>query len=502
MQPMAPGRPPALVRNPLSLTGVAIALVSLANIVFLVLAMLLAERPSPYLGIFAYVVLPLIMLLGLLLVPIGIFLERRRRRRHPERPLRLPTIDFNRPSHRRALGLALIALVLAIVVSAAASYQAFEYTESVGFCGELCHTPMRPELASYQVSPHARVACVECHVGEGAGSYVKAKLSGVRQVALVLADRFPRPIHAEESQLEPARETCERCHWPDKYWGNQLRVFTRFAADEANTPRQLRMLVRVGGGNPDVGPVGGIHWHMNLQHEITFIASDPQRQEIPWVRAKAADGTVTEYLASGAQLTPEQIAAAPKRRMDCMDCHNRPSHVFRPPDDAVNEALAAGRIDRTLPFVKQQAVEALTKEYASTPEARDAIAQALSSFYEQQQPKVYAAKREAVARAIAETQRIYETSIFPEMKSSWQTHPNNIGHLTSPGCFRCHDGQHTSADGKTIRNECEVCHVVVEQREGSRALAALTGAPFRHPVDIGDLTAAPCSSCHTGGTGP
>ncbi len=503
MTPTVPSRQPRLYRNRISFFGAVLALVSVANIFFLLMADALAARPNPYIGIFAYVVLPGIVLLSLLLVPIGMLVERRRRRRlAPGEIPALPRIDLNAPGQRWALGFMIAFTVVYFVVTSVGSYQAYRFSDSVTFCGELCHQPMKPQFTAYQASPHARVPCVECHVGKGATWYVRAKLTGLYQVYAVAADVYPRPIGSPIKSLRPAQDTCEECHWPEKFWGEQLKTITHFASDEKNTRRQIRMLVKTGGGNPAVGLAGGIHWHMNIQNEVLYIAKDPQRQEILWARSRDAQGRVTEYMAKDANLTPEDIAKADKRQMDCMDCHNRPSHVFEPPDQAVNQSIAAGRIDRSLPFVKRQAVETLTQPYPSLEAAREGIASALDRFYLTRYAAIYQQKRPAVQAAIAEVQRLYETNVFPEMKTDWQTHPNNIGHLYYPGCFRCHNGDHVSAEGTTIRKACEICHTILEQTEEGKRVAMAKGEAFRHPVDIGDIAEAQCSSCHTGGVGP
>jgi ribosomal protein S27E len=241
---------------------------------------------------------------------------------------------------------------------------------------------------------------------------------------------------------------------------------------------------------------------MNLMNEVWYIARDRQRQEIPWVMTRDASGRVTEYLARGATLTREEIDRAEKRRMDCMDCHNRPSHVFLSPAQAVDEALAAGRIAPSLPFIKLQAVEAMARGYPSTAAARAGIAAELDAFYATKYPALYPQKREAIRAAIVEVQRLYETNVFPEMKTDWRSHPNNIGHLYFPGCARCHDGEHVSAEGTPVRSECEICHTILKQTEGGKRVAVARGQSFRHPVEIGDLSAAACSACHTGGPGP
>jgi ribosomal protein S27E len=302
--------------------------------------------------------------------------------------------------------------------------------------------------------------------------------------------------------LRPARETCEKCHWPEKFWGNRFKIITHFGSAEKNTPRQIQLVIKTGGGSPTSGLTAGIHWHMNIMNEVLYIARDPQRQDIPWIRVKDMQGRVTEYTAKDNPLTPEEIKKSEKRRMDCIDCHNRPSHIFQTPQEAVDQALLVGRIDRSLPYIKKQAVEVMSKTYPSTEAAREGIASGIDAFYFTHYPTLYEQKRTTVRAAISEIERLYETNIFPEMQVNWETHPNNLGHWNYPGCFRCHDGQHVSTEGKIIARDCNTCHTILGQEEGGRPMADLKGKYFRHPVDIGDVKDATCNLCHTGGAGP
>jgi len=287
---------------------------------------------------------------------------------------------------------------------------------------------------------------------------------------------------------------------PEQFHGDVLKEFRHFGYDEANTRRETRMLVHVGGGSPETGPVSGIHWHMNLANEVTFVASDEQRQNIEWVRMKGRDGTVVEYTARDTKLTPEQLAAAPRRRMDCIDCHNRPTHIYQPPDRSVDDSLAAGKLDASLPYLKREAVALLSKSYASTDEALRSIAEGLEGFYRSNYPKVYAGKGDSVRAAVGEVQRLFQTYTFPEMKTDWQTHPNNVGHFYFQGCFRCHNGELASDTGRVIRKDCRLCHTTLDQTEGGVTTAAPDGA-FRHPVALGTQGEFNCAACHKGNRG-
>jgi NapC/NirT cytochrome c family protein len=488
-----------LLRNPISIIGLALAAVALLNIIFLFFVDLTNPHPSPYIGILAYMVAPGFLILGLAVTLFGAFYYRKRQLVATGEGSRYLRLDLNDPSQRGAVAFFLTFIVVFVLMSVVGSYRGYEYTDSVQFCGQLCHTVMSPEFTAYQQSPHARVGCVDCHVGAGATWYVRSKLSGARQVFKTALNTFPRPIPTPVHNLRPAQETCEQCHWPKKFYGAQLKVFNHYGSDEKNTPRQIRMLIKTGGGDPATGESEGIHWHMNISNEISYVASDEQHQVIPYVHVKDTQGRVTEYVAKDSTLSKDQIAKAPRHRMDCVDCHNRPTHIYVPPDISVDRSLSARRLDITLPFLKQQAVTALTGNYATTDAAMQGIAKTIFEFYKSKYPDLTRTKETEIRAAIDEAQRIYRLTMFPEMKVDWKTHPNNIGHFYFPGCFRCHDGNHVSAEGKVIPKDCDTCHTILTQQENAVNIASAPGVPFKHPVDLGDMTAVNCSDCHSGG---
>jgi len=492
-------KPPSLARNFISSIGLVIALIALANIVFLIFVEVGSSHSNPYLGIFAYVIFPSILCLGLFLYIVGILRERRRRRRHaPDDVPHYPDINLNDPHTRRIVTMSLVAISIFILISAFGSYKAYHYTDSDEFCGTTCHTVMHPEYTAYKASPHARVGCVNCHIGSGATWYAKSKLSGSRQLYRTALNQFPRPIQTPVHDLRPAQETCEQCHWPEKFWGAQLKVFNHFGYDEANTARETRLLIKTGGGDPERGPTVGIHAHMNLANEVSYI-SDEKRQKIDYIRVRnRKTGTVTEYYAADAKLTPQQVAVTPLRKMDCVDCHNRPTHIYQPPDRAVDRALLANEIRRDLPYIKAQAVAAITKDYATTDQAVATIAKDITDYYKKDYPAVYGARKKDIDSSIAAMQTIFKTIRFPEMKTDWRTHPDNIGHFYYTGCFRCHDDQHVSKDGKKVTKDCSICHDVLGQKEAGAVMTAAPAAQFQHPIDIGDLRELTCAECHTG----
>jgi nitrate/TMAO reductase-like tetraheme cytochrome c subunit len=478
--------------------GAAIVAASVASVILLFLIEISSNGENPYLGILTYIIFPSIMMLGLAVVALGMVLERRRRRKYKgSEILAYPRLDLNDRHSRHAFFAFLLVTFLFISASAFGSYKAYEYSDSVAFCGKTCHSVMKPEYVAYLASPHARVRCVDCHVGPGAGWYVRSKLSGAYQLYSVTFKKFPRPITTPVHNLRPAQETCEQCHWPEKFFGAQLKTFSHYAYDEKNSLRQTRMLINVGGGSPTTGQVAGIHWHMNIANKITYVSTDEHRQTIPWVRMEDRQGNVTEYYDRNRPMDEAQLQAAPKRRMDCVDCHNRPAHVYQPPDLSVDQSFAAGRLDPSLPYLKRETISLLTRHYETEGEAMKSISDGLDQFYRRNYADLYSSKSGAVGTAVTEIQRIFRTYTFPEMKVDWQTHPNNIGHFYFAGCFRCHDGEHVSKAGKVIRNECNTCHTVLYDSAAKPEYNAKIG-PYQHPVDLGDLSRLPCTTCHKG----
>jgi hypothetical protein len=499
--PVPPKRP-SLIQNWISYFGLLIAACSIVGVLSLLFLDYLGQFSSPYVGLFSYLLAPLFVVGGLGIALLGVIIEWWRQRKGAAGKARFPRLDLNEPRHRKIfVGGALTAFVL-VFASAFGGYKTYHYTESVQFCGQTCHEPMEPEFVTYQHSPHARISCVECHVGSGADHYVRSKLAGVHQLIAVATDKVPRPIPTPVANMRPAQDTCENCHWPQKFHGWVERHNQHFQADESNTPFTVRLLLNLGSGDPTRGDIGGIHWHMNLANKVEYIATDPQRQKIPWIRMTAPDGKVTIYESEDGKLTPEQIAAATPRVMDCMDCHNRPAHQFQSPVAAVNVALASGRISTKIPFIKEQAVTALTREYKTKDEARRGIAATLNEFYNAKYPDFVKENGALLRKAIEGVQHIYSLNFFPEMKTDWRAHPDNIGHTQSIGCHRCHGGKHADVNKKIISNDCNLCHTILAQGKGEE-LEKLNakGHEFNHPGEVGELglwKEMNCTDCHKG----
>jgi hypothetical protein len=442
-----------LASNWISLAGVV--LVTTGGVLWLMLlpSWWRDEMTHPYAGILANMALPLLFFAGLALIPCGVWLFARKRRIAGETGPFIPRGG----DLRRLLIFVGLTTVVNLVIGSQLLYSAVNYMDSDRFCGQACHTVMTPEFTAYSNSPHARVGCVECHIGAGAPWFVKAKISGTRQVFAVLFHSYPRPIPSPVEALRPARDTCERCHWPQRFGDRKFFIHTEYSTDEQNVPLTTVALMKIG-GRTWKGTVGIHGAHVNVTGRMDYIATDQKRQIIPQVTYTAPDGKRTVYNASDTPVKPEELAKGEHRSMDCMDCHNRPTHIFQTPERALDLAMTQGSISSKLPFIKKQALQALKREYADRDSAHREIAGALDSFYRTKYPQVIAQNPESVRNAVQGVQAIYERNVFPEMKVTWGTYPNNLGHTDFPGCFRCHDGNHTSADGRAISNDCSTCH--------------------------------------------
>ncbi|MBP1771729.1 MAG: cytochrome c family protein [Holophagaceae bacterium] len=419
----------------------------------------------PYAGILLFLILPALFLIGLVLIPVGILRLRRKRRLAGEPALPLQAVDFKQPGVRRLLTVVGILTFINVSIMGTAGMKGVEYMDSNRFCGLTCHTVMSPEYTAFMDSPHSRVGCAQCHIGHGAPALVKAKISGTRQLFAVAFGTYSRPIPSPVEHLRPARETCEQCHWPQKFTDDKLIVRTKYAEDEANTPSTTVLLLKIGGHTPN--GTTGIHGrHLDAMERISYVSTDRRRQDIPKVTYRDDQGQLVEYVTEDyKKLSKEKLAEAITRKMDCVDCHNRPTHAFELPDRAVDKAISKGRMSAELPFLKKKAVELLKLDYPDQKTAAAKIPVDLAEYYRTAYPEIYKHKRAQVDTAGEVVKAIYLRNVFPEMKLMWGTHPNNIGHEEAVGCFRCHDGSHTAADGRSIASDCSTCHTILAQDE-------------------------------------
>ena len=456
--------------NPISLAGGAITTASGITMISYWLAELSGHlSDNPYLGIIFFLFLPLIFLLGLALIPVGVFLRRKKLQKAGQIPAVFPRIDLNDRIFRHGLDIVLVATIVNFLVVATASYHGAEYMDSPQFCGRSCHV-MTPEYTAYKISPHSHVACVECHIGTGVQAYFSAKVNGTKQLIEVsfhplaplapkIIPNYPTPIASPVTSLRPARYTCEGCHTPTRFDGDKLLVKSAFADDEPNTETQTVLILHLGGVD-SLSRYTGIHG-VHLGH-IEYVSTDSTRTTIPWVERQNADGSFTEYstLPAGSG-----VPKGDRRVMDCIDCHNRAAHTFVTAGEAVDQAMASGAISSDLPWIHKEGLALLNGAYSSQEQAGVQIPQQLEAFYRTQNPAVLSQKAALVQQAGQELVALYDQNVFPFMKVTWGTHPNHIGHMDYPGCFRCHDGSHAAKNGDTIPQDCSVCHNLLAVEE-------------------------------------
>ena len=466
--------------NPVSLAGGAITTASAVTMVAYWLVELFGVAgQNPYLGIIFLFILPALFVLGLVLIPIGVYQRRKKLLAAGAIPSVYPKIDLNDPIFRHGIDIVLVATVLNLVVVAWASYKGAAYMDSPEFCGQSCHV-MNPELTAYRLAAHSHVACVECHIGSGAQAYFSAKVNGTKQMVEValhpiaglapkLIPDYPMPIPSPVTSLRPARDTCQECHTPTRYDGDKLLVKSNFADDEKNSESQTVLILHLGGID-SLSHLTGIHG-IHLGH-IEYIATDPTRTTIPWIQRNNPDGTQSTYVTSalnGAQPQGE------RRTMDCIDCHNRAAHTFVTAEEAINSAMAVGAISPDLPFVHKQGLELLKATYTNEDQARTQITTKLQAFYAGNYPSLLNSKAQLVKAAGDELYQLWSQNVFPYMNVTWGTHPNHIGHQDYPGCFRCHDGDHVTKDAKSITQDCSACHNLLAVEEAKPKVLADLG---------------------------
>ena len=488
---------PKSISNWISITGFIFAVNSAILILILFVYSLFQDRPNPYNGIFTFIILPTIMVIGLILVPVGMMIQRKRTRKKEQR---WPVLDMNNPRSRQSFVAIFVFLFLFLIISAMGSYEAFNYTESVEFCGKLCHKVMEPEYVTYLHSPHARVPCVECHVGEGADWYVKSKLSGLYQVYSVIFHKYSQPITTPIQNLRPARETCERCHWPQKFYARKMISKRTYLTDSANTEYNYNLLMRIGPNYSAMGLKEGIHWHINPNVKIEYVASTKDRESISWVKyTDLKTGEVQIYRDTANLLDQKVLDTLEHRTMDCMDCHNRPSHSYKSANVYIDNALISGVVPEELSFIKKAAMKVLSNQYTSTDTALMEIRNCINTYYQDKHPQIYNGQKELIEKAIAGIQVEFQKNTFPEMNASSSKYLNHIGHWESDGCFRCHSGKHVSENGEVISNDCNLCHTIIAQGTTDNLITTsyTNSLEFRHPVDIGTTWKEnKCTECH------
>ena len=447
------------------------ALVTLAGISWLFALPLNigGHTSNPYIGLLLFVAIPIVFFAGLALIPVGIALAKR----HVAESL--TEVPDRRAAWRRVAIFFAVTTAANLVIGSQLSYRAVQHMDTVQFCGQSCHV-MKPEFTAHQLPFHQELACAACHIAPGATGWFQAKIAGTRQLMNVVLNSFPRPIESamEDDRLVSSVETCEQCHDSQLYAGSKLRVVTKFKNDDANTRTETVLLMKVGGGR-----FGGIHGvHMGPGVHIRYAAQDKKRQTIPWVEYRDVNtGVVKSFLASGEN--PQAAAALPMFDMQCVDCHNRAAHSFEVPEKGVDAAIAAGRISQTLPFVRKTGVELIKASYSTSEDAAAKIPSGLEAFYGKNYPAVAAQRAQDIQAAGKALLAVYDHNVFPDLKVTWGTYSDNLGHADYPGCFRCHDESHATKDNKTITQDCSVCHQVLAVEETNPDILKTLGVAAR-----------------------
>ncbi len=469
-EPVSPWLPRLIhfSNNVLTFLGVVLTTTGGVSWLFILPLSVTGEASNPYLGILFFVVCPALFFAGLALMPLGIWLRLRKERRSNGGEIALPPVSWRSVEFRRIVWLIGVATFLNLIIGGHYTYAAVEYMDSVSFCGQTCHTVMKPEFTAYQESPHFRVACTECHIGAGASWFVRSKLSGTRQLFATMLNTYHRPIEQPVQNLRPARETCEQCHWPQRFNPYRLRVIDKYAEDEANTHTQTVLMMKIAGAAGK-----GIHGFHLAPGVVVQYRSDRSRETIPWVQYTSPSGESTEYAAE--DWDPAKAENFDLRTMDCVDCHNRPTHAFFLADRAMDRALAAGSIDPSLPSVKAKGLEIIKAEYDSTEAAEQQIPKALEDYYRSDHADTYQSKQEAVEKSARGLLAVWQRNVFPEMKITWGTYKNHIGHTDYVGCFRCHDDAHAAKTGKTITQDCTACHEMLAMEESNPEILSTLG---------------------------
>jgi nitrate/TMAO reductase-like tetraheme cytochrome c subunit len=488
-------------KNWITIIGALIASVTLLLIIALFLISTLFGQNDTYLGLFIYIILPAFLLIGLIMIPLGIVVSRRRLRRElNEEKIRLPQVDLNNPKHRNAFIVFTVSTLVILCLTIYGSFEAYHLTESVEFCGTLCHKVMEPEHTAYQGSSHANVSCVDCHVGTGASWYVKSKLSGLRQVYAVLTNSYEAPIETPLHDLRPARETCERCHWPQKFYARNLQTNRYYMADSLNTEWDIMLQMKVGPEYSDLGFREGIHWHINPNIDIEYISENDLREIISYVRyTNKQTGEVIVYRDPNVEISDSLIAATTTRTMDCIDCHNRPSHNYNSPTVYFDKAMLNSEISKDIPYIKRTAMGILRNTFTDKDTALMEIRDGITSYYKTDFSDYFENNQEKIDGAVTALQTGFSKNTFPRMKVTYDAYPDHIGHLETEGCFRCHNDSFTSENGRKITRDCNLCHTIIgqgkpDEMEYTQIRETLE---FRHPIDIGTLwSEVNCSECH------
>ncbi|MGO8968136.1 MAG: NapC/NirT family cytochrome c [Myxococcaceae bacterium] len=439
-------------------SAIGVALTTIAAISFLVILALelSGQEMGNYIGIFSYLILPAVFVAGLVLIPIGLRLLRKKEQ--AGQLTGFPVLNFNEPGLRTTALVIVLLTVVNLMIVSVATFKGLEVMHGDAFCGNTCHNVMQPEAVAHLTSAksdtaaaHADVHCVDCHIGEGPAHFVKAKLRGVGQMFEFLGGDYSRPV----PQPTPvASAICTRCHAAERFTEDRLHILRKYGDKEKAIEKATIYLMRVGGFRD--GKWHGVHQHNGMT--VRYLA-DAKRATITEIETTLPDGSTDKFVEKDVKSPP----GAQWFEMGCTDCHNRPAHRFSTPEAIVNSALSRGVISKDLPFIGREAVTALKADYRSQDEAKKGIAAALMASYTKVVPNLDVdarAKVEAAGKVLATE---WARNNFPDMKVTWGTYVNYLEH---DGCYRCHDEKHANAKGAVVTQKCSgACHDTVATDE-------------------------------------
>jgi hypothetical protein len=490
-----------LFRHPLAALGGALIIAGGSVFVLLVLADITFGTKNPFMSLVTFIILPFIITVGAVIFLIAIILQIRAARKRGEKVTFRFAIDPTDKVYMKNLWRFLGILAVVVVLMVYSGSKAYDATDSAAFCGQTCHVVMEPQNVTYHNSPHARVPCVDCHIGPGASFFVRSKYNGIKQLFRTVLNDFPRPIPTPIHSLRPAQQTCEACHWPQQFYGNKLISRTYYRTDEENSPWSIDLIMKIGGGHYRTLREKGIHWHMLIENKVEYIATDKKRQVIPWVRSINPQGDTAIFTVTGADHPDPEDPETEVRVFDCMDCHNRPSHNFLAPATGLNRALASRDISPDLPYIRKEGLDLLNAPYKTREAAHKAISYGVMKYYQDNYPDVSENKVGEIRQATESLIRLYDQGFFPEMKTDYRVRDNNLSHFVNDGCFRCHDGSKTDGNGKTIPHDCQTCHLIAAQGPSENIAdveSNIDGMEFKHPEDIDEAwKEMNCTDCHT-----
>ena len=415
---------------------------------------------NAYFGLITYLLFPVLFIIGLICIPIGWHQYRKTTGKSTRELLneQFEQTDIQPGPLGSPLTRTIVMLtVVNVLILSLSGIRMLHFMDQAKFCGTACHTVMNPEWVTYQKSPHARVKCVECHVGEGVDALIASKLNGVRQMYLAAFHLYHRPIPTPVHTLRPARETCEHCHWPEKFYGQRLVTHIHYGMDSLSTPRYSTLNVKIDAGSDGHQP--GAHWHVAESNRITFTSVNDEREKMITVTAWHNNENPVTY--TNRNIESYEPAGKKERKMDCVDCHNRATHIYKQAEDVVDQLIRQGDLDRDLPFIKREALAALTFNYPSEAAAMKGIANQLANYYKRYEPTVSKTKQPKIEHAITLLQQAYTTFRHHHMRIEWGTYTSHIGHQGDTGCFRCHNPDMVNDQGQAIRNDCTLCHSIL-----------------------------------------